>query len=912
MDLFCIPENSSHKVAKTPYLCDSDDRWDGGPFVTYPQRGGFLHMVPLSLRQYDLETPYTELIHPSELQFRQKIFIRWLFIGLVSEFLSSNEQEDPERPPDNPEAGELRASIYEHCVKTDGDGQTFLTGEIITNVIGAVVGLTNLSKDVQGRLNYLSQCLRVASGMLTSPAVQGIDRSLKFAIAGLGELMSNIIRNGVALKDFGEVSSLPQTGFDWKHDYLTHDDTIKERMKSAGWCPSDLGRSNALYQHLFTMHYLSLMDRHVPGRDHSGCTDMICSAAQIDNEKYQLSHDTERCDGTCDEFRVDIGKIKEILGGSETYPVLVFDPEDETALLVDPFVPGCEYIALSHVWADGLGNTKDNTLQKCQIARLRRLVSAVEDTVWAQDDSKPRPKYHIWVDTLCCPVAKLEPEYNKLSLLRMKTVYEQATHVLVLDLALSIHEAEGLRPATILLRIFGSSIWMRRLWTLQGSYPPFADTEKGLTTSTIEGVLANSMYFQFRDRPVHAQSLLPRLLDPSDFRYWIMWADINKELRRLTHLSHHPTALKPPSPEPHQLYRSIQDALDFRSVSYPSDEPICIATLLSLSLPSILSSSHPSDTPETTTEKRMCTLWRLLADADDGLPARLIFIVDTPLTTPGFGWAPNSMLGNGDNRGRQYHNLEYTTVKDGVSIPGRTPSGFITEFGLAVEFTGWLLHPKPMAPELPLNPWEGVLKEYREDLVFFRDGETGECYRMMDWHASHVAPPTAITRGLTEGEVDEKRVIGSAVDTGRMALIRGEDVDPHNTMLWLLVEILEVGAVPKERDGKPGYRVRWVRKVMVSKIAVEVAASEETREFVRVKGSFDSESKEFAEAKENVKQKLKDATAEAWKNAEGFATAVERTVSEGMEEYIWASIPMRFSHEVKGVVVPESQRWYVD
>jgi hypothetical protein len=346
MDLLCSPENPSHKVERTPCFCDPTNHWDGDPFITYPQRGGFLHMVPLFLRQYDLETPYTELIHPSELQFRQKVLTRWLFFGLLSEFLGANQQENPERPPDHPEAERLRAGIYEDCVKTSEDGETFISGEVIKDVVPAVVGVVNVSKDIQARLNYLSSCLRVASGMLASPATQGFDRSLKFAIAGLGELMSNIIRNGVALKDFGDVS-LPQTGFDWKHDYLTRDDAIKERMRSAGWCPSDLGRSNALYQHLFTMHYLSLMDRHVPGRDHAKCTEAICSAAQIDNDTYQLSHSTEGC--SCEEFRVDLGKIKEILGGTETYPILAFDPEDEMGLLVDMFRPGDEYIALSHV-----------------------------------------------------------------------------------------------------------------------------------------------------------------------------------------------------------------------------------------------------------------------------------------------------------------------------------------------------------------------------------------------------------------------------------------------------------------------------------------------------------------------------------------------------------------------------------
>ncbi|KAK5657621.1 hypothetical protein OQA88_2693 [Cercophora sp. LCS_1] len=904
MDLFCTPENSSHPPEKTRYLCDPTDIWDGGPFVTYPQRGGFLHMVPLSLRQYEIETPYTELIHPSPLGLRQSIFTKWLFIGLLSEFLSSNRQEHPDRPPDNPEAEQLRTSIYEHCVVTEESGGRFLTGAIIKNIVPAVVGLINTSADVQKRLNYLSNCLRVASGVLASPTSQDFDRSLTFAIAGLGELMSVIIRNGVALKDFGEVS-VPPTGFDWKRNYLVQDETIRKRMTDAGWCKSDLGRANALYQHLFTIYYVSLMDRHVPGRDHGKCTDVICSAAQINNDTYQLSHDTEGCQ--CEEFRVDIGKIKEILGGSETYPVLAFDPDDEGALLVEPFVDGSDYIALSHVWADGLGNTKDNTLQRCQIVRLRRLVSAIEDFVWAQDNSKPRPKYCIWVDTLCCPVAKLEPEYNKLSLLRMKTVYEQATHVLVLDKALSIHDAEKLHPATALLRIFGSSIWMRRLWTLQ------------------EGVLAKSIFFQFRDKPIHAQSTLPQLLHPSDFRYWVMWHDLNTELRRLTHLSLSPSNLKNPNAQPHDLYRSIQSSLDFRSVSYPSDEAICIATLLGLDLPAILDSSLPSDSEETTTEKRMCTLYRLLSEADGGIPARLIFSVDTPLLTPGFGWAPKSMLGNGDIRGKA-HGLEFTEIKDGFSVPGRTPSGLITEYGLAVDFPGWLLKPKALAEGLPLHAWEAVLNVSKEDFVLFRDGKDGSWYRIADWHDTAMALETAVTRGLSKGEVGADRVICSTVDGGRMALIRGEDIDPHNAMMWLLVEILEEGAVPRKGDGKSGYRVRWIRKVMVSRvqgldllvletcrnIASEVAASEETREFVRVREVFSVESEEFAGAKGKMRQKLKDVTAEAWVNVEGFAKAVDLTVEEGMEEYIWAAIPIRFSHDIEGFVTKDEQRWYVD
>ena len=409
------------------------------------------------------------------------------------------------------------------------------------------------------------------------------------------------------------------------------------------------------------------------------------------------------------------------------------------------------------------------------------------------------------------------------------------------------------------------------------------------------------------------------------------------QLRRLMHLSIHPLAIKNPTTEKHPLYRSIQDALDFRAVSYPSDEPICIATLLGLDLSQILSSSPTPSNPQNSepptdaqiTESRMCTLWTLLAAADNGIPSRLIFIVDTPLSTPGFGWAPRTLLGAGENRGRQGQLLEFTEWNDsarGVAKKARTPSGVITKYGLGVDFPGWVLRVETLGQGLPLHAWEGVLKvQPSEDFVFvFLGGKGGGWFRIADWHAT-AGPASAITRGLVEGEVDAARPVCSAVDCGRMALIRGEGIDPHNAMLWLLAEVLEEGATP-EGQTTPGYRVRWVRKVMISqvhgldllvleaswRIAKEVAASDETAEFVRVKEAFGGDSEEFAAAKEKVRQKLKDVTTDAWNNVEGFAMAVERTIGEGMEEYIWASIPMRFSHKIEGVVTAEDQRWYVD
>jgi hypothetical protein len=73
--------------------------------------------------------------------------------------------------------------------------------------------------------------------------------------------------------------------------------------------------------------------------------------------------------------------------------------------------------------------------------------------------------YRLWIDTLCCPV---ELEGKHAALERIKDVYENATHVLVLDSSTMQFELSKMTSIEALLRIYVCSIWMTRLWTLQG------------------------------------------------------------------------------------------------------------------------------------------------------------------------------------------------------------------------------------------------------------------------------------------------------------------------------------------------------------------------------------------------------------------------------------------------------------
>ena len=79
------------------------------------------------------------------------------------------------------------------------------------------------------------------------------------------------------------------------------------------------------------------------------------------------------------------------------------------------------YIAIFHVWSDGLGKARANTLPQCQ---LRRLQDHIDDLY---ESSGPIP---FWIDTICVP---LERQARKTAIYRMGQTYAGSDNVLVID-----------------------------------------------------------------------------------------------------------------------------------------------------------------------------------------------------------------------------------------------------------------------------------------------------------------------------------------------------------------------------------------------------------------------------------------------------------------------------------------------
>jgi hypothetical protein len=88
--------------------------------------------------------------------------------------------------------------------------------------------------------------------------------------------------------------------------------------------------------------------------------------------------------------------------------------------------------------------------------------------------------------------------------------------------------------------------------------------------------------------------------------------------------------------DPRHDLAQLQRALNWRTASVLSDEPLSIARLLSLDINYVAA-------PDSA-EERMARVWELIAKNRGGIPPRIIFYNDNPIDIDGWRWAPRSLL----------------------------------------------------------------------------------------------------------------------------------------------------------------------------------------------------------------------------------------------------------------------------
>ena len=421
-----------------PYLCG--DKYDEGPFLDYPHRSGMCNIeidgsLPKTPTLSRASRHSLTAVPPAELiPFLQD----WFFFGLLHEVL-----------------GDLYR--HEDFVTTYLDGVIEKTIVTTANLLPRLEewglkatqdegSLTAVYEDIAECLNLTHACLRVEY-----PA---FDNDLKFHLASVAEILGYAASKtcSVAWTDNPRRSLTP---IDWRAT-ISEDFRKSVLLTRSNCCPSQM---QMLIQDFGSLQALSFVagcfNEDITQSQHTSCDEHKCQAGDSVRSGQLTRHVSQSCG--CEFLSVDEEKLADCLRKG-SLPLLRLIEEinpEHISIEVVASSDSTSYVALSHVWADGLGNPKANTLPRCQLLKLKKFIDNLNpeylDTPIASEYPEDKPEMPLWCDTLCCPV--VSKEAHDMALREMYRTYDKASVVLVSDRSLISPRAGGMSPDEACLRI---------------------------------------------------------------------------------------------------------------------------------------------------------------------------------------------------------------------------------------------------------------------------------------------------------------------------------------------------------------------------------------------------------------------------------------------------------------------------
>jgi hypothetical protein len=552
MDHIVKPRNAIHDHIEVPYLAEL---YDGGPFATFLERRSLDRDLLLRIWQ-DGSTD----------EFLLALLQQWLFFGVLTEVLL------------------LPPTISAFKRRTDDGRDVVYTRGLprMCNEFKAQVPPL-LQEDDRSRVEKVIATAQTMVDALCFRRSWNRDRQVMILSI---VLLYNLIR------DFWDL--------DYSSSLKGYLGFLESSMIDDGWCKSDVERLRYALEPE-KLYFVAQMDPPTPLEDHRGCQEHRCLLKQLDWLTYRTKHTYDGC--ACPHVTASQSEMSVILESS-AIPLVLWCSGSQMKIVSSDDYPN--YVAISHVWSDRLGNTRANSLPECRLERLDRIVNDL-----FEDEERVVP---FWIDTICCPV---EPkESQDLAIISMRKTYRDAEKVLVLDAYLERTEWKPLSLTESLLRIICSP-WTRRLWTFQ------------------EGVLARSLYFQFADGALDFDATAARF---SYHATGLGGGKINTTCALLrgkvdTVMIGTPvTLLRDTAFVP--LLHVLSKALLFRATSVASDEALCLGTLTGLEIDTIVGALPPD---------RMRAFWSL----QERLSAAICLWNGPRLIgPPGYRWAPSGFLRN--------------------------------------------------------------------------------------------------------------------------------------------------------------------------------------------------------------------------------------------------------------------------
>ncbi|KAJ5691526.1 hypothetical protein N7488_012261 [Penicillium malachiteum] len=304
---------------------------------------------------------------------------------------------------------------------------------------------------------------------------------------------------------------------------------IHQRFKDNGWCHSRVNMLSKSFTYM-TLYYMSQIKRcHPAGLDHQDCSESICTAAyraaqrdrtDVSKPQHVRIRDTyeegvyaaesktrqydakipnhlkgicirKRCNGPCRMYHVRIEKVIEILENG-WIPLVKIKPDEDGFLDVIPANMNSRYVAISHVWSDGMGNEEENGLFECQMRNILESLPHLPTkkgevmsplTFNRQHTSFPwsipgfftrNQSFELfWLDVLCIPTkqnltllgrGRDMDDIRRTAVGQIAATFAGATQVLVLDGETQTLRRDMCQMPEILAH-FTACNWSARAWT---------------------------------------------------------------------------------------------------------------------------------------------------------------------------------------------------------------------------------------------------------------------------------------------------------------------------------------------------------------------------------------------------------------------------------------------------------------
>ena len=490
------PRNDEVPPLEIPYVCHDIPDFDGLDFLEYPSRCGWSR--PEDKFRWILAPPSVTAARAQN----------WLFFGLLQVFLGRwFDKNDFIAESNHFEHGRLdttvlplRCSDMLRSVQPDGRASN-----------GAP------SRDVlKARWNRAYMEAKLHLEFLDMHMNMHPDESLELVAAPIPVLLESLAR--VAQKVFWRLDedSLP---------IMVDSSPIPGKlaicqMLDLGWCKAQVASLFRLYSP-FMNHYLSRLPRRHLNSHENGCSWESCMANNVNEDSYKTHHTRESC--CCQFIGPDPRRVAELIHENRIPLVRLRMETGRPKLDIFAAESHTKYASISHVWAGGLGNFKENKLPICQLSRLYEQLRELDRF------RPPKPKFPLyqvprwaekylhyysrvesaitrvtvmiqlagrkylclarvrkpeavcfWMDTLCIPVHPNDRPLRMKAINNMNLTYAAAERCLVLDPELQQIAMKELTLTQLNAHVLCCT-WLTRSWTFQEArlsrawYAQFAD-----------------------------------------------------------------------------------------------------------------------------------------------------------------------------------------------------------------------------------------------------------------------------------------------------------------------------------------------------------------------------------------------------------------------------------------------------